>query len=283
MNNKQKDTDLREALNRKYADTPKLPADFMSSMEQRMEKRGNRPKVVWAILAIAASILLVVMLVKPDQSATESRSLATTHVARTPRPTYIDTLDLRTSEPSTHVPQKSAPVAKRVRTRQAPTPPPSSPEVTNLHYAAYTPKEDSAYQAPSRVDEFIANLAKFSKVEAVKLECTSDGNDTTEVSTAYIFEDKEELDLFARLLQVACWYDTKTPGYLLNFSRQQFLFTLKDLRKQEKYLWLAERISDRRILLYCTHSPIQTTVSSTCYQQYREQLMHTNFNLMQIQ
>lgn len=32
MNEKYKDTDLREALRRKYADTPKLPADFMREL-----------------------------------------------------------------------------------------------------------------------------------------------------------------------------------------------------------------------------------------------------------
>ena len=35
--NQFKDTDLREALRRKYSDTPQLPADFMASMKQRME------------------------------------------------------------------------------------------------------------------------------------------------------------------------------------------------------------------------------------------------------
>lgn len=33
--NKYKDTDLREALHRKYANEPQLPADFMAKMEQR--------------------------------------------------------------------------------------------------------------------------------------------------------------------------------------------------------------------------------------------------------
>ena len=35
--NKIKDTDLREALHRKYAETPKLPADFMTKMEEKLE------------------------------------------------------------------------------------------------------------------------------------------------------------------------------------------------------------------------------------------------------
>ena len=98
---------------------------------------------------------------------------------------------------------------------------------------------------------------------------------------SYLIEDKEELNLFGRLLQAACWYESKTPGYLLNFSHQQFFFTLKDLRKNEKYLWIAERIIGNRILLFSSHSPIEANVSSVCYQNYREQLTHTNFSTLQ--
>ena len=152
--------------------------------------------------------------------------------------------------------------------------------ISNLHYAAYTPEEDSAYQAPSRIDEFIAKLAEYNKVKAVAIDCKSDKGDSTIVSTAYVFEDTKELDLFGRLLQVACWYDTNTPGFLLNFSRQQFFFSLKDLRKREKYLWIAERINDQNILLFCVRSQIDTNISSTCIQDYREQLTNRNIHTL---
>ena len=113
------------------------------------------------------------------------------------------------------------------------------------------------------------------------LNCSSDkGPDSTIVSTAYVFEDKEELDLFGRLLQAACWYDSKTPGYLLNFSHQQFVFCLEDWHKGEKYLWIAERLSGNYILLFSTHSPKQTVVSSACFQDYREQLTHKGINML---
>jgi len=148
----------------------------------------------------------------------------------------------------------------------------------NLHYAVYTPEEDSTYQAPSRMVEFITKIADYNKVKAVPLMCAIGSDDSTAVSMAYVFEDKQELNLFGRLLQAACWYDSKTPGYLLNFSHQQFFFTLKDLRKNEKYLWIAERIVGGRILLFSSHSPIEADVSSVCYQNYREQLMHTNYS-----
>lgn len=151
----------------------------------------------------------------------------------------------------------------------------------NLHYAVYTPEEDSTYQAPSRMDEFITKLASYNEVKAVPLNCSYDPSDSTIVSTAYVFEDKQELNLFGRLLQAACWYDSKTPGYLLNFSHQQFFFTLKDLCKNEKYLWIAERITGNRILLFSSHSPIEANVSSVCYQNYLQQLMHPNYNTSQ--
>ena len=150
----------------------------------------------------------------------------------------------------------------------------------NLHYAAYSPAEDSTYQAPSRMVEFITKIADYNKVKAVPLTCSIGSDDSTAVSMVYVFEDKEELDLFGRLLQAACWYDSKTPGYLLNFSHQQFFFTLKDLHKNEKYLWIAERIVGGRILLYSTHSPIEADISSACYQKYREQLTQTNVSTL---
>ncbi|MBQ8948714.1 MAG: hypothetical protein IJ059_02875 [Prevotella sp.] len=159
--------------------------------------------------------------------------------------------------------------------------PPSANE-PQTHYAALVNTADSlTYQDPARMDEFITKLADFNKVEAVPMDCTLDNNDSTVVSKAYVFDDTQELDLFSRLLQAACWYDSKTPDYLLNFSHQQFFFTMKDLHKHEKFLWIAERINGGRILLFSTHSPIETEVSSTCFQKYREQLTHTNFSTLQ--
>ena len=55
MNEKYKDTDLREALRRKYADTPKLPADFMKDSLPRRE--GKTRILRW----MAAACLLVIV------------------------------------------------------------------------------------------------------------------------------------------------------------------------------------------------------------------------------
>ena len=159
-------------------------------------------------------------------------------------------------------------------------PEPESPSVVidedpNVHYAAQELTKDTIpYQDPARVDDFIAKLADYNKVKEGGLTCTAT-KDSSVVSAVYVFPDKDEINVFGRLLQVACWYDSKTPGYHLNFSQQQFFFELKDLRQQLQYRWIAERINGR-ILFYGTHAPLGTKESSACYQQYRDELMYQN-------
>ena len=282
--NELNDKDLREALSRREArrTKPEVPADFCDGiMQEIVPRRSRRP--LWRWVAVAASLLLLIgigVALVPFNKQTEAGSL----IVQTVQPVRTDS----TGTPS----KQTVKSAQAVCTTTSPTPKPVTitPKVPvdtvavslhtdpNLHYAAYSPEEDSTYQAPSRMVEFITKIADYNKVKAVPLMCSIGSSDSTAVSMAYVFEDKEELNLFGRLLQAACWYDSKTPGYLLNFSHQQFFFTLKDLRKNEKYLWIAERLIGGRILLFCTHSPIEADVSSVCYQNYREQLMHTNYS-----
>lgn len=143
----------------------------------------------------------------------------------------------------------------------------------NFIYASNDTKVDTVpYQDPARVDEFITKFANYYQVKEGELKC-SVPKDSCVVSAVYVFPDKKEVDVFGRLLQAACWYNDATPGYLLTFSHQQFFFELKDMRKQLQYRWIAERVNGK-ILLYSTRSPINVSVSSTCYQAYREELMH---------
>ena len=282
--NELNDKDLREALSRREArrTKPDVPADFCDGiMQEIVPRRSRRP--LWRWVAVAASLLLLIgigVALVPFNKQTEAGSL----IVQTVQPVRTDS----TGTPS----KQTVKSAQAVCTTTSPSPKPvtitpNAPVDTvavslhtdpNLHYAAYSPEEDSTYQAPSRMVEFITKIADYNKVKAVPLMCSIGSSDSTAVSMAYVFEDKEELNLFGRLLQAACWYDSKTPGYLLNFSHQQFFFTLKDLRKNEKYLWIAERIIGGRILLFSSHSPIEADVSSVCYQNYREQLMHTNYS-----
>ena len=145
----------------------------------------------------------------------------------------------------------------------------------NLHYASNDLTKDTVpYQDPARVDDYIYQLAANHQVKQGGLTCSQPA-DSSVVSSVYVFPDKDEINLFGRLLQVACWYDSKTPGYHLNFSQQQFFFELKDTRKQLQYRWIAERINGR-ILFYSTHAPLGAKESSACYQQYRDELMYQN-------
>lgn len=297
-----KDTDLREALRRKYSDTPKLPADFMmKTVQQAKPKVSLKPASVihrWRWIAAAACILVIISIgmilevkLHNQQAVSEKTSQATACAVRPSSPIPPDTHTPNTStipinvEPIARTELAQSPKGKDRKSEQYKQITASheniyQEEPENLHYAAQTPTDDSTYQAPSRIDEFIAKLADYNKVESVAIDCKSGTGDSTIVSTAYVFDDKKELDLFGRLLQVACWYDTNTPGFLLNFSRQQFFFSLKDLRKGEKYLWIAERINGQRILLFSVHSPIDTNISSACFQDYREQLTNTNIHTL---
>lgn len=148
----------------------------------------------------------------------------------------------------------------------------------NLHYASNVINDTvDNYQSPSRMEEFIVKIANYHHIKCDSLSCAIGKDDSDVVSTAYVFPDTEELDLFRRLLQAACWYDDKMPGYLLNYSHQQFFFCLKDMRKGLKYLWIAERVRNK-ILLYSTHLPLDKEVSSDGFREYRDKLTNTSIN-----
>ena len=163
-------------------------------------------------------------------------------------------------------------VGKQQKT--VPVSPTVSPAYTDhLHYAsAELTKDTLPYQDPARVDEFIAKMAAYNHVKQGELQCTQPAGSNV-VSSVYVFPDNKEIDVFGRLLQVACWYSDETPGYLLSFSHQQFFFELKDMRQQLQYRWIAERVNGK-ILLYGTHAPLGTKESPACYQEYRDELMH---------
>ena len=190
------------------------------------------------------------------------------------------------SEPSAPQTDNGNTIAAPVRTPRTENPLPtekdsapygkiSASQDPNLHYASNDLTKDTVpYQDPARVDDFIAKLAEYHKVKQGELTC-SQPIDSSVVSSVYVFPDKDDINLFNRLLQVACWYNSKTPGYHLNFSQQQFFFELKDMRRQLQYRWIAERINGR-ILFYSTQAPIGAKESSACYQQYRDELMYQN-------
>ena len=290
MNEKYKDTDLREALRRKYADTPKLPADFMRELTPNPSPRVGRTRVLrW--MAAAACLLLIcgvgLTLMPKDEPAETAQMIVK---QTTPTPVPKSETPSSQAENSQFQSQKLSVPKPETKPKQVPTKPLPQPlpregiteslpsgrleGVPNLHYAAHDPAEETVpYQDPARVDEFIEKMAAYHNVKEGQLKCAA-ANDSNVVSRVYVFPDKKEVDVFGRLLQVACWYGNETPGYHLNFSHQQFFFELKDQRKQLQYRWIAERINGR-ILLYGTNAPIGAQTTSACYQEYRNELMHT--------
>ncbi len=337
MTDKYKDTDLREALRRKYADTPKLPADFMKgAFPQPLPSREGRTRILRWMAAAACLLLIcgvgVTLLHKEDvtkpeqmvaqQTKSKTVSMADGHssgsgdfatrqdVAGNPSLGSAASLNEeslpvkqnnRIANPYTHsrrtinpVEQENVSIVHSSKpggtsvVASAGTPLPSrggagvgsvmptapTPSDENLHNAAYSSKDDSTYQNPVRVDEFIEKMASYHNIKEGELKCAT-ANDSNVVSRVYVFPDKKEVDVFGRLLQVACWYSDETPGYHLNFSHQQFFFELKDQRKQLQYRWIAERINGS-ILLYSTNAPVGAQTTSACYQEYRNELMHIN-------
>lgn len=290
MNEKYKDTDLREALRRKYADTPKLPADFMKELTPNPSPRVGRTRVLrW--MAAAACLLVIVgvgltMLhkekpAKPEQIIAQQTKPRPVPVKDTPT-SNGENSQLKSHEVPAQVkvtaPKQVAMKRQKAEMKAEPVQETYIEEVaddSNLHYAAHNPTEETVpYQDPARVDEFIEKMAAYHNVKEGQLKCGA-ANDSNVVSRVYVFPDKKEVDVFGRLLQVACCYSDETPGYHLNFSHQQFFFELKDQRKQLQYRWIAERINGK-ILLYGTNAPIGAQTTSACYQEYRNELMHTN-------
>lgn len=134
--------------------------------------------------------------------------------------------------------------------------------------------DDERYQDPAKMDEYIAKLAEINNVNKVSLKDASQ-KDSTLTATVYVFQDSKELDLFGKLLQVACWYKSDSPGYYLNFSQLQFLFQLKDMKKSRSYMWQAERIG-HQILVYMVRVPIGAKINSANYKEYRQKLIQQN-------
>ena len=251
---------------------------------------GYKQRPLWRWVAAAACFLLIIGVglhyhFKEPVVTSDVTLGNTAHYLKQQAP-----LPKVTSEPTPSTPQTDSgnTVAAPVRTPRTESPLPtekdsapygkiSASQDPNIHYATLSLTEDSVpYQDPARVDDFIAKLAEYHKVKQGELTC-SQPIDSSVVSSVYVFPDKQEIDVFGRLLQVACSYSDATPGYHLYFSHQQFFFELQDTRKQLQYRWIAERVNGK-ILLYSTNAPVGANTSSTCYLEYRDELMHTKSN-----
>ena len=292
----QGDDNLREAIRRHEQKQSPMPADLNERLMKRLEepatnfshRKGRTRYLRW--MAAAACLLVIIGVgvklihkeetAKPVQMIVQQTKPVPVPKSETPSSEVRNTQlqSRKPSVPKSETAQKQVPM-KRQETKTAPEPAQETfaehaVDDLNVHYAAHVPEEETVpYQDPARVDEFIEKMAAYHNVKEGELTCSST-NDSNVVSRVYVFPDKKEVDVFGRLLQVACWYSDETPGYHLNFSHQQFFFELKDKRKQLQYRWIAERMNGK-ILLYGTNAPIGANTSSACYMEYRDKLMHT--------
>lgn len=126
------------------------------------------------------------------------------------------------------------------------------------------------YQDPARVTRFIKELAKVYRADSLHLDCqtSTEGNS---LESVYLFADNEEQDIIGRLMQVACWYNNKQPGYHLSLNDKQFIFQLEDSRENIHYQWMAERVRGR-ILLHCSHTTANSSAFSVCYREFRNEI-----------
>lgn len=265
-------------------DADALTERIMGSLPD-IDKGTKQPKTraaklrwLWTAVAAAACVAFALMMVWPkqgvepqDMSPAETASLEISRQQTTETPSAPDEPTVRTERTVKNHGDGSPDPSPQGGCNQECRPHDPDP---NLHYAVHEMSKDTLpYQDPARVDEFIARLAEYNNVKQGELSCSLPV-DSNVVSSVYVFPDKQEINLFNRLLQVACWYSDETPGYLLSFSHRQFFFELKDVRRQLQYRWIAERINGK-ILLYGTNAPIGAETSSACYQEYRDELMHT--------
>lgn len=118
MKERYNDTDLREALRRKYSDTPQLPSDFMASMKQRMEAdvhEDQKPAPTirrWRWMAAAACLLFIIGI---------GFTLWPKHEAQTVQPQVAQKIEQpQTEQPKATEPQVVEPEAIEPETFQEP-------------------------------------------------------------------------------------------------------------------------------------------------------------------
>ena len=118
MKERYNDTDLREALRRKYSDTPQLPSDFMASMKQRMEAdvhEDQKPAPTirrWRWMAAASCLLFIISI---------GITLWPKHEAQTVQPQVAQKIEQpQTEQPKAIEPQTVEPETIEPETVQEP-------------------------------------------------------------------------------------------------------------------------------------------------------------------
>lgn len=133
-----KDTDLREALRRKYADTPPMPADLSERLVKRMQTTGKSPKrrywpYITTAIAVAASILLLIVLYT-GEGQTDQRPMMAEKVTA-PTDTVQPMQHQPTTTEATERPVMAQTVAAKPRTKIAMVDRPQKPKADSASAA----------------------------------------------------------------------------------------------------------------------------------------------------
>lgn len=234
----------------------KAETTLVAQAEPRKEPKAEMPTVKKADVAMTKATPPIAKVTKTIEKVTVAEEDTTTEEA----PAYQ--IDRQPVAPAT----EEAPAYLIDRQPAAP----ATEESPRPIYASINEEadEDSTYQSPDKVDEFIAKLASNYGVRQELPDSIATGG--SNISNAiYVFPDSKQADVMTRLMQIACWYGNTSPGYKLFMTQQQFLFELDDTRKGRRHMWFAEK-ANKCTLLYCASAPIGDIISTACYLEFKE-------------
>ena len=283
---KYNDTDLRKALERTEAKRrpAEVPDDFLANVLDEIESEA-KPKTIklWRWVAAAACIAIVVGLgaiIALNRQTTPQPAVAiiadtSSSIDQTPsQPAIAETeiapVPVAAPEPK---PEPSPAKPKRQHKKAQPKPAPDNQQQVA---ETTTQEKDPDYVSPELLDALISKMADNQKAAKRVLDCGHE-HDSTTTEMVYLFP-KNSGDIMGRLLMSAAHYNENTDGYFLNYSQQQFFFTLNDEHTGKNYLWIAEKTDDGRIMLYSFQSPIGSELGSECYHDYHNKLLYNNMN-----
>ena len=288
MNHKSNNIDLREAIKR--AEQKRKPAtvpdDFVDSVLSQIEAETQpRPKTVklwrWVAAAACIAILLGVgtILFLNQNPAPQPTIVAISDTSVTiptePSQPLVAETEIA-SEPVAAPEPKPEPAPAKPKRQHKKAQPKPAPDNQQQVAETITQDKDPDYVSPELLDALISKMADNQKAAKRVLDCGHE-HDSTTTEMVYLFP-KNSGDIMGRLLMSAAHYNENTDGYFLNYSQQQFFFTLNDEHTGKNYLWIAEKTDDGRIMLYTFHSPIGSELGSECYHDYHNKLLYNNMN-----
>lgn len=276
-----------------------MPGDFFDNIMDEIESEPE-PKTIklWRWVAAAACIMALVGIgcavlfsdkISPAQDANLIAENTETVEPEATQETVAEVIEepeqtVAESEPIAVAPKPVTAEKETTKTKSKPIAEPATDNansgISNDNNTQTIQNNDKAaeqnYPSPALMDEFIAQLADNQGASKTVLDCSLESDGIVEL--AYVFPVKSDFDLFGRLMMSAVSFPETAQGYALNYSQQQFIFSLTDERNEQNYMWIAERVGNDKIFVYSTHSPIGTMASTDCYQQYHSKLINANIN-----